>query len=302
VMATCGAMGALGCAFLALLGPGDEVLVPAPYYPPYLPQIALAGGVAVPVPADEGDGFKLRPEALSRAITARSRVLVLNVPGNPAGTVYTRQELAALAEVALRAGLVIVADEVYCDLVAGPGEFTSVAALGPEVERQTLVVRSLSKSYSMTGWRLGYAAGPEALIKAMTRVQEALIVMPSSVSQWAAVAALTGPQDCVRELASSLAERAAYVRLRLQAMPGVRGGAAGGTFFAFPALGAPGEDVTDLCARLLDRHGVALVPGREFGVPWCARLSCAAPRAELEEGLDRLADGLRQAGGHGHAA
>jgi aspartate aminotransferase len=302
VMITCGAMGALGCAFLSLVGPGDEVLLPAPYYPSYLPQIGLVGGSVVTVPTDESDDFKLRPEALRAALTPRSRVLLLNAPSNPAGTVYTRDELAALAALAAEAGLTIVSDEVYCDLLAGPEPFVSVAALGRDVQRRTLVVRSLSKSYAMTGWRVGYAAGPEALVKAMTRVQEALIVMPSSVSQAAALEALQGPQDCVRELAASLARRAAYARERLAAMPGVRCAAAGGTFFAFPALAAPGSDVTELCARLLDRHGVALVPGREFGVPWCARVSCAAPQAELEEGLDRLERGLSEAQRHEHAA
>ncbi|HEX6738892.1 MAG TPA: pyridoxal phosphate-dependent aminotransferase [Vicinamibacteria bacterium] len=301
VMVSCGAMGALGCAFLSLLEPGDEVLLPVPYYPSYLPQIGLAGGRPVAVPTDEASGFKLQPEALDRALTPRSRVLVLNAPSNPAGTVYTREELRALAAVALQAGLTIVSDEVYRDLRAGPEELVSVAALGLEARRHTLVVRSLSKSYAMTGWRIGYAAGPATLIQAMTRVQEALIVMPSSISQWAALEALTGPQDCVRELASSLEQRAAFVRQRLQAMPGVRCPPAGGTFFAFPALGAPGSDATALCAFLLDRHGVAVVPGREFGMPWCARVSCAAPRADLEEGLERMERGL-VAGRHGHAA
>jgi len=303
VMVTCGAMGALSCAFHATVGAGDEVLLPAPYYPPYLTQIALVGGQAVIIPTDEADAFKLRPQRLRAALTDRSRVLVLNTPNNPAGTVYTRAELSALAAVALEAGLLIVADEVYSDLVAGPEAFVSVAALSPEVRRQTLVVRSVSKSYAMTGWRIGYAAGPEPLLKAMTRVQEALLVMPPSVSQWAALEALTGPQDCLRALAGSLAERAVYARQRLQAMPGVRCAPAGGTFFAFPALGPPGSDVTGLCASLLDSYGVAIVPGHAFGIPWCARVSCASPRTQLEAGLDRLERGLEQARRRdGHAA
>lgn len=294
VMVSCGAMGALGCAFHALLGPGDEVLLPAPYYPPYLPQIALVGGRAVIVPTLEADGFKLRPEALRAALGPRSRVLVLNTPSNPAGTVYSRDELAALAEVALAAGLVIVSDEVYRDLMAAPRDYVSPAALSAEIARHTLVVRSLSKSYAMTGWRLGYAAGPEALIQAMVQVQEALIVMPSSLSQWAGLAALTGPQTCVQNLANSLAERSDYVQARLAALPGVRTSPGGGTFFAFPALGPVGSDVSAFCAALLDRHGVALVPGRVFGVPWCARLSCAAPHERLAQALDRLAHALAE--------
>lgn len=288
VMVTCGAMGALACAFHALLDAGDEVLLPAPYYPPYLPQIALVGARAVIVPTLETEGFKLRPAALRAALTARSRVLVLNTPGNPSGTVYSRDELLAVAEVARAAGLVIVSDEVYRDLLAGPDPYVSPAALPSELSRHTLVVRSLSKSYAMTGWRLGYAAGPEALIKSMVRIQEALLVMPCSVSQWAGLEALSGPQDCVRALANTLAEQAAYVQQRLARLPGVRCNASPGTFFAFPALGPVGSDVSAFCAALLERHGVALVPGRAFGVPWCARLSCAAPRERLEQALDRL--------------
>jgi aspartate aminotransferase len=295
VMVTCGAMGALGCAFHALIGAGDEVLLPAPYYPPYLPQIGLVGGRAVVVPTDESDGFKLRPDALRAALTPRSRVLVLNTPSNPAGTVYDTGELEALAGVAAEAGLLIVADEVYRDLTAGDRPFASMASLSPEVRRHTLLVRSLSKSYAMTGWRLGYAAGPEPLVKAMTQVQEALLVMPSSVSQWAAVAALTGPQDGLHELAASLRTRAAYARTRLAAMPGVRCAPTDGTFFAFPALGPVGSDVTAFCAWLLDQQGVSVVPGSAFGVPWCARLSCAAPPDLLQEGLDRLERGLTEA-------
>ena len=295
VMVTCGAMGALGCAFHALVGAGDEVLLPAPYYPPYLPQIGLVGGRAVVLATDESDGFKLRPHALRAALTPRSRLLVLNTPSNPAGTVYTADELRALAEVAAEAGLTIVADEVYRDLTASDEPFVSLASLSPEIRRHTLLVRSLSKSYAMTGWRLGYAAGPEPLVRAMIQVQEALLVMPSSVSQWAAVAALTGPQEDLHELAGSLRTRAAYVRERLAAMPGVRCAPTEGTFFAFPALGPAGSDVTALCARILDRHGVSVVPGSAFGVPWCARLSCAAPPERLREGLDRLERGLAEA-------
>jgi aspartate aminotransferase len=297
VMVTCGAMGALACAFHALVGPGDEVLLPAPYYPPYLPQIGLVGGRAVIVPTVEADGFRLRPDALRAVLSPRSRVLVLNAPSNPAGTAYSREELQDLADAAAEAGLLVVADEVYRDLTDGEAPFTSLAALSEEVRGRMLLVRSLSKSYAMTGWRVGYAAGPEALVKAMVLVQEALLVMPSSVSQWAALAALTGPQDDLQGLATSLRARARYARTRLAAMPGVRCAPAPGTFFAFPALGDEGADVTGLCAWLLDRHGVSLVPGSAFGVGWCARLSCAAPEERLREGLDRIERGLAEARG-----
>ena len=287
IMATAGASGALLGALQALLSPGDEVLYPAPYYPPFATKTLLAGGAPVPLTTHVEDGFKLRPDAVRAALTRRSRVLLINNPCNPTGVVYGAQELRALADVALEAGLTVIADEVYGDLVYEGDPFTSVAALGPDVRERTLVVRSFSKSHAMTGWRIGFAAGPEALIRAMTTLQEATFVALPAVSQWAALAALAGAQEPRREMVARFAERHRYVRSRIEALPGVRCAPARGGLFFFPDLGR--GDTRDLCARALRQHGVAVVPGAHFGVPRCVRISFTAGHDELREGLDRLA-------------
>jgi aspartate aminotransferase len=292
VMAACGATGALTCAFQALLAPGDEVLVPLPCYPAYGAQIALAGGVPIAVPTGAAAGFKVRPEELLAALTARSRVLILNNPCNPTGSVYTSGELEALLEAAVAADLFIVCDEVYCDLGHEPVPFFSFAALNGEARSRSLVVRSASKTYAMTGWRIGFAAGPEALISAMVTTQEASVVMPASVSQWAAVAALDGPQDSVAARAASFGSRYRYVHDRLSTMTGVRMTEGHAGFFALVDVSEVIEDAAEFCRRLLAHQGVALVPGDAFGVRGTVRLSYATSLPEIADGLDRLEQGL----------
>jgi aspartate aminotransferase len=292
VMVACGATGALTCAFQALLVPGDEVLVPLPCYPAYATQIALAGGVPIAVPTGAAAGFKVRPEDVQAALTIRSRVLILNNPCNPTGSVYTLGELEALLEAAVEAELFIVCDEVYCDLRHERSPFISFAALNAEARSRSLVVRSASKTYAMTGWRIGFAAGPEALISAMVTMQEASVVMPTSVSQWAAVAALDGPQDRVAAMAASFGSRCRYVRDRLSVMTGVRMTEGHAGFFALVDVSEVTADAALFCRRLLAHQGVALVPGDAFGVPGAVRLSYATSLPEIADGLDRFEQGL----------
>jgi aspartate aminotransferase len=294
VMAACGATGALTCAFQALLAPGDEVLVPLPCYPAYATQIALAGGVPIGIPTGAAAGFRVRPEDVQAALTTRSRVLILNNPCNPTGAVYTAGELEALLEAAVAADLFVVCDEVYCDLRHERAPFISFAALTAEARSRSLVVRSASKTYAMTGWRIGFAAGPEALISAMVTVQEAWVVMPASVSQWAAVAALTGPQDCVDAMAESFGSRYRYVHERLAMMTGVRMTEGHAGFFAFVDVSEVTADAAELCRRLLGQQGVAVVPGEAFGVPGCIRLSYATSLPEIADGLERFERGLKE--------
>jgi aspartate aminotransferase len=292
VMAACGATGALTCAFQALLVPGDEVLVPLPCYPAYATQIALAGGVPIAIPTGAAAGFKVRPEEVQAALTARSRVLILNNPCNPTGSVYTSGELEALLEAAVEAELFIVCDEVYCDLRHERAPFISFAALNADARSRSLVVRSASKTYAMTGWRIGFAAGPEALISAMVTIQEASVVMPASVSQWAAVAALDGPQDWVAAMAASFASRHRYVHDRLSMMTGVRVTEGQAGFFALVDVSEFTADAALFCRRLLAHQGVALVPGDAFGVPGAVRLSYARSLPEIADGLDRFERGV----------
>lgn len=294
IMVTPGASGALLAALQALLAPGDEVLFPSPFYPPFVAKTVLAGGVAVPVPTALDEGFKLRPESLAAALTPRSRVLILNNPCNPTGVVYGADELRGIADVALSAGLTLIADEVYGDLVYEGEPFSSVAALGPDVRERTLVVRSFSKSHAMTGWRVGYAAGPEPLVRAMTTIQEASVVALPAVSQWAALEALTGPQEARLEMISRFAERHREVRARLESLPGLRCAPGRGGLFFFPEIGV--GDTRGFASRALRNHGVAVVPGDHFGVPGCVRLTFAAGNDEVQEGLRRLAAALDERG------
>jgi aspartate aminotransferase len=285
VMITCGATGAISCAVQGLLGDGDEVIIPAPFYPQYLNPIALTGAKAVIVETNAGNGFRMTAEMLLAAITPQTRMLILNVPSNPAGVIYTREELAPLAAIAQEHGLVILSDEVYAAFTYGQ-PFVSIAALAPE---STLVIRSVSKTYAMTGWRIGYAAGPARLIEAMTTIQESSIVTPTAVSQWAALEALRAAQDCVGTIRDEFARRRALAVQKLSAIASVTIAAGEGGMFVFPDLSGRIEDVDAFCKKLLREQGVAIVPGREFGAPSCVRISLGTNITEIAEGLTKLA-------------
>ena len=288
VMVTVGATGAIWCAFQALLRPGDEVILPAPYYPQYLNPISMRGAHAVIVQTSSEERFKLQPEALRAAITDKTRMLILNAPSNPAGVIYTREELEALAAVAEEHNVFILSDEVYAAFTYG-GKFVSMAAVAPQ---STLIVRSVSKTYAMTGWRIGFAAGPAAIIDAMTAVQESCVVTPAAVSQWAAVEALRGPQDCVAKIRNEFARRRAIATEKLQAIEGVQVETGDGGMFVFPDLGARVPDVDAFCKRLLREHNVAVVPGSEFGAPTCVRISLGTNANDIAEGIDRIAKAI----------
>jgi aspartate aminotransferase len=288
VMVTVGATGAIWCAFQALLRAGDEVILPAPYYPQYLNPISMRGAQAVIVPTSAEQRFKLQPESLRAAITDKTRMLILNAPSNPAGVIYSREELEALAAVAQEHNVFILSDEVYAAFTYGE-KFVSMAAVAPN---STLVVRSVSKTYAMTGWRIGFAAGPAAIIDAMTAVQESCVVTPAAVSQWAAIEALRGPQDCVARIRNEFARRRAIATEKLQAIEGVQIDGGEGGMFVFPDLGARVPDVDAFCARLLRQHNVAVVPGREFGAPTCVRISLGTNATDIAEGIERIAKAI----------
>jgi aspartate aminotransferase len=303
VMASCGGKHALYTAFQALFDTGDEVLVPSPYWVSYPEMLVLAGAVPRIVATTAASGFKMSPAALDAAIGPRTVGLIVNSPSNPTGATYSSEELRALGEVALARRLVVITDDIYERLTS-----RSVAHLGaqlPDLRPRLVVINSVSKSYAMTGWRIGYTAGPPELIRAMTVLQGQSTTNPTSIAQMAAAAALAGPQDSVVAMAREFAARRDLVVERLRGIPGLRTTPPDGAFYVFPDasdfFGRRGPDgpvatASDLATYLLRHAGVAVVPGEGFGAPAHFRLSYAAPRPVLEDGLARLAHALAALG------
>jgi aspartate aminotransferase len=278
----------------ALLEPGDEVIVPAPYWVSY-PDIALmAGAKPVILFAGPAEGFKITAPQLEAAITPRTRLLILNSPCNPTGATYTRPELTRLGEVLTRHPEVVIAtDDIYEKIYWVDQPFADIVMASPKLYDRTVVVHGVSKTYAMTGWRIGYGAGPEPLIAAMKKVQEQITSNPCSISQKAAVAALTGDQRCVSEMAREFQRRHDRVVEGLNALPGVDCVPASGAFYAFPdcraaidKLGLEGD--VPFCDYLIEHAGVALVPGSAFGAPGHVRLSFATSMENLNEALTRM--------------
>jgi len=283
---------------MAVLNPGDEVIVPSPYWVSYLQQVCLAGGHPRVMPTAAKRGFKITADAIRRHRTSRTRVLVLNNPNNPSGTVYTRPEREDILEAALSAGLLVLSDEVYHRLTYDGAEHTCFAALAPEAEDITVTVNALSKTYCMTGWRVGFAAGPRDLVAAMEQVQRHSTSCPNAIAQWAAVAALEGDQACVASLREQMEVRrllavAAFRQLKVHTTP-PRGGLY--VFPSVPPLRPAGKNAeVDFAAALLEETGVLVAPGRDFGVPDRIRVCFGASRGALEEGLSRLAGWIHTA-------
>jgi len=296
VVVSNGAKHSLHNAFTALLDEGDEVIVPTPYWVSYAELIKLAGATPVLVPTRIEDDFKLSPQALRKAVTNRTRMLLLCSPSNPTGVVYTADELRALADIAIEADLAVVSDEIYDQLVFDGRQSVSFPTLRPGLEARTVVVAGVSKTYSMTGWRIGWTICPEPLAKAIGNLQSQETSNPCSVSQHAAVAALTGPQQCVAEMGRAFQKRRDLVAGRLRAMPGVKLPQIGGAFYAFfditdhLARGKNGVTTSlQWCEALLEKEHVALVAVSAFGAEGHARMSFAAAEEKLTAGLDRIA-------------
>jgi aspartate aminotransferase len=302
VLVSTGAKHSLFNLFMALLDPGDEVLIPAPYWVSYPDMVMLAGGRPVTLPTRAEDDFAVTAEQVRAACTARTRAIVLNNPSNPTGAVYTRAQIEALAEVVVEKDLLVVSDDIYRQLVYGDATYVSLAGLGPEVANRTILVDGASKTYAMTGWRIGYTAGPLPLIKAMATIQGQSTSNPTHVSQVAALAALTGPQHCVAEMRSAFDERRIAIVALLRAIPGVQCREPKGAFYAFPDVsayigkkspeGTVLADDVQLCDWLVDVGKVAIVPGSGFGAPGFVRLSYACSMQDIEQGVDRLARSL----------
>lgn len=300
ILVSCGGKQSFFNLTQALLDEGDEVIIPAPYWVSYPDMVLLADGVPVVVGAGIEDDFKLTAEKLAAAITPRTKLLVLNSPSNPTGKAYSRAELAALGEV-LRAHpeVIVATDDMYEHILWTEEGFCNILTENPDLYDRCIVLNGVSKAYSMTGWRIGYAAGPEALIKAMTKIQSQSTSNPTSISQHAAAAALNGDQACVAEMVTAFKQRHDYVVATLNAMDGVRCIESDGTFYAFPDFSAVIErlegieDDLQFGEFLIEKAGVAMVPGSAFGAPGAMRISFATSQDNLEKALARVAEAIR---------
>lgn len=299
ILVSCGGKQSFYNLAQALLNPGDEVIIPAPYWVSYPDMVRLADGEPVIVKTGLDQRFKISPEQLEAAITAKTRLVVLNSPSNPTGVAYNQTELRALSEVLLRHPQVLVAtDDMYEHILWTDAPFVNIVNVCPELYARTLVLNGVSKAYAMTGWRIGYAGGPAPLIKAMKKIQSQSTSNPAAPSQAAAVEALNGDQSCIAPMVSAFRQRHDYLVKALNELPGVRCAEADGTFYAFPdftAAIARLDDVDDdakLAEYLLDTVGVAVVPGSAFGAPGYARLSFATSMEVLEDAIQRLQKAL----------
>ena len=297
IVAASGAKHALYAALHALVNPGDEVIVPAPYWVTYCEMVKMVGGTPVVVETTEAGGFKLTPAQLEAAITGRTKAILLNNPNNPTGMVYNREELRALADVCVAQDLYVIADEIYYRLVYDGRTFTSFAALGEDVKERTIVVNGVSKSYAMTGWRIGFAAAPEHIAKLMSNYLSHSTAAPCSVAQKAAVEALSGPQETVEVMRRAFEARRDYLVERMNAIPGISCLKPEGAFYVMMNLnrllgktlhGVTIRGADDFSSAFLKEGLVATVPGTGFGAPTFVRWSYATSMENIKAGLDRL--------------
>lgn len=296
VLVSCGGKQSFFNLAQALLDDGDEVIIPAPYWVSYPDMSLLAGGVPVVVHAGQDQAFKITPEQLEAAITEKTKLVVINSPSNPSGKAYTNAELAALGAVLIKYPNILVAtDDMYEHILWCEEPFSNIVMACPELYEQTIVLNGVSKAYSMTGWRIGYAAGPADLIKAMKKIQSQSTSNPTSISQYAAQAALEGDQSCISEMLVAFKERHDYVVEKLNQIDGVSCISSDGTFYCFPDFNPilnRMDDITndvDLAEYILEKSGVALVPGSAFGLEGHMRISIATSMENLVNAMDRIA-------------
>lgn len=296
VLVSCGGKQSFFNLAQALLDDGDEVIIPAPYWVSYPDMSLLAGGVPVIVHAGQDQAFKITPEQLEAAITEKTKLVVINSPSNPSGKAYTKAELAALGAVLVKYPNILVAtDDMYEHILWCDEPFSNIVMACPELYNQTIVLNGVSKAYSMTGWRIGYAAGPTDLIKAMKKIQSQSTSNPTSISQYAAQAALEGDQSCISEMLVAFKERHDYVVEQLNLINGISCISSDGTFYCFPDFNAilnrldNIDNDVDLAEYILEKAGVALVPGSAFGLDGHMRISIATSMENLVNAMDRIA-------------
>jgi aspartate aminotransferase len=288
ILVTNGGKQSLFNLMMALLDPGDEVIIPAPYWVSYPEMVKLADATPVIVPTDLASGFKLKPEQLRAAITPRTRLLVLNSPSNPTGMVYTPDEIRAIAAVVVETGIWVVSDEIYEKILYDGATHLSIGAVSPAAFERTIISSGFAKAYAMTGWRVGYLAGPLALIEAASMIQGHSTSNVCTFAQYGAIAALQGSQDCITTMCAAFAKRRRVMLARLNQMPGITCPQPDGAFYMLPDISKTGLKSLDFAAALLEKHQVAVIPGIAFGNDDCVRLSYATDLTTIEKGLDRL--------------
>lgn len=305
ILISCGGKHSLFNVFQALLEPGDEVIIPAPYWVSFPEQVKLCDGKPVFVPTHEREGFRLHRALVEPHLSPRTKILVLNSPCNPTGAALTTAELQGLADLATEWGFWLLSDETYESLVYDGHQHVSIASLGERVYAQTILVSSLSKAYAMTGWRVGYTAAPKEIIRAMDGLQSQETSNPTSIAQRAAVAALTGPQETVEQMRAEFDRRRRYIVERLNGMPGVQCLRPQGAFYVFPNVsglygkhhaGTILRNSTEFTAYLLEVGRIAVVPGVEFGSDEHVRISYATSLENIQKGMDRMAEAVRNLG------
>jgi aspartate aminotransferase len=303
IMVSCGGKHSFYNLAQAIFDQGDEVIVPAPYWVSYPPMVALANGTPVIVETTEKNEFKITPDELKKAVTPKTKALIINSPSNPTGSAYSKKDLEKIAEIALSKGFFVISDEIYEKIVYDGFQFVSIASLNDEIKKRTIVVHGVAKTYAMTGWRIGYTAGSEEIIEAMSNIQSQSTSNPTSISQKASVEALIGPQNEVEKMVSAFAQRRNYIVDYLNKIPGVSCYKPVGSFYVFPNFssyygksfqGKKIENSTHLADFFLEVAKVAVVPGVEFGADPFERLSYATSMEDIKEGLNRIEEALKK--------
>lgn len=288
VIVTNGGKQSLYNLIMALIEAGDEVIIPAPYWLSYPEMVTLAGGTSVIVNTSLENHYKITPEQLEAAITPKTKLFVLNSPSNPTGIVYTPEEIAALAKIVVEKDILVVSDEIYEKILYDGAIHRSIASFGPEIFQRSIVSNGFAKAFSMTGWRVGYIAGPVEIVEAMTNIQGHSTSNVCTFAQYGAIAALESPQDCIEEMVKAFSERRQYILERVRAIPGLNCPTPNGAFYVFIDISQTGLKSRDFCQKLLETQKVAAIPGIAFGADDCIRLSYATDLKTIEKGFDRI--------------
>jgi aspartate aminotransferase len=303
IIVSCGGKHSFYNLAQAIFDQGDEVIVPAPYWVSYPPMVALANGTPVIVETTEKNEFKITPDELKKAVTPKTKALIINSPSNPTGSAYTKKELEKVAEIAISKNFFVISDEIYEKIVYDGFQSVSIASLNDEIKKRTIVVHGVAKTYAMTGWRIGYTAGSEEIIAAMSNIQSQSTSNPTSIAQKASVEALIGSQDEVGKMVTAFGQRRNYIVDRLNKIPGVSCYKPVGAFYVFPNFSSyygksfQGKKIgnsTGLADYFLDVAKVAVVPGVEFGADPFERLSYATSMEDIKEGLNRIEEALKK--------